>query len=90
MKKFKVSEALKPELTKVLENKKISFVFVSDTELKAACSGSEFHRAVVRARCELRNKEEDLEEDTSYYLPQVESPERVRDYNPDYIRLIPM
>lgn len=90
MKKFKTSEAIRPMLEQILNKKEISFYFINDTELKADCSGMEFHRAVTRARCEIKNKKDNLPYDTTYYVKKIETEKSVREYNSEYIRFIEM
>ena len=90
MKKFKsANEELRPFILNVLNRKKIAYIERPDS-IKADCSGMEFHRSVTRARCEKRNREEQLPPDTTYYVKKIESEESVREYNSEYIRFIEM
>ena len=50
----------------------------------------EFHRAVTRARCEIKNREGNLPYDTTYYVKKIETEKSVREYNSEYIRFIEM
>ena len=89
MRKFKISAELRPLIKQILDKKGISYI-EKPNFIKADCSGMEYHRAVTRARCEKRNKEEQLPPDVTYYVKKIESEKSVREYNTEYIRFIEM
>lgn len=89
MKTFKVNEDLRPYIEKVLERKKIPFLARPNT-FKVGCTGRQFHLAVTRARCEKRNKEENLPYDQTYFIKKIESINQIREENSEYVRFIEM
>ena len=91
MKSFNVGESLRPFIEKILSRRNIAYIFHDGADvIKVDCSGAQFHKAVIRARCEKRSEEERLPLDTTYYLPKKEKPEVLRTENREWIRFLEM
>ena len=83
-KRYKVNAELKPFLEKVLERNHISFLIRPGNVLMVEASGRNFHRMVLRARCEQQNVKEELGYNETFYIEKAEDPNKIRRTYPEY------
>lgn len=75
-KRYTISEELKPWIEKILEDKKIFFLY-RGSKISADISGRQFHKIVTRARCEKKNFEDNLPDGATYWVPKIESEKEI-------------
>ena len=69
---FKVSKELRPYLEKVLERDNVNYCYRKD-KIKVPLSSNNFHKKILRAKCEKLNYEKGLSEEETYYISKAES-----------------
>lgn len=87
MRKFKSSPELKPYVVNVLERRGIIYLLRPDGII-ADTSSTQFHKAVLRAKCEKRNHDEQIATDTTYFIEKAESISSLRCENPEWLYFI--
>lgn len=70
---FNISKGLKPYLENVLSRNDIRYMFRGPEKIIVPLSGTQFHKMVIRAKCEKLNDEEHLSEEETYFVPKIES-----------------
>lgn len=88
MHKHKVSPNVLPELERILSRKGDSYIIRGDDTILTSLSGHQFRKAVIRAKCETKNKEDKLPKDTTYYVSKIERINHIRAMKPGYENFI--
>ena len=76
-------EELIPYINKILERKNIDY-FYRDNEIIVDLSGNQFHKIVTRAKCEMLNEKDGLDNRHTYYVSKAENIARLMSDNPEY------
>lgn len=84
MRIFKVSPELKEYILKILDRRKIPYFFRGENRLGLDISGNAFHKIVLRAKCEKRNFDENLDFTKTYFVKKIEHFDELKVENPDW------
>lgn len=88
MRIFKISDYLGDDIERILKSRGMLYLRKADHTIKVDLSGHQYRRIVARAQCEKRNREENLPENVSYWIPKVESKRDMNFFYAEYTELI--
>lgn len=69
---FSISEELKPYLENILDRNDVNYFYRGPNKINVPLSGTQFHKFVIRAKCEKLNDEEHLSEEETYFVSKLE------------------
>ena len=69
---FNISTELKPYLEDVLIRNDIFFIYRGPNKIRVEASGAQFHKMVIRAKCEKLNYDNHLDVEETYYVSKIE------------------
>lgn len=69
---FNISTELKPYLEDVLIRNDIFFIYRGPNKIRVEASGTQFHKMVIRAKCEKLNYDNHLDVEETYYVSKIE------------------